>query len=382
MNNYEKAIEILLSYYEGFNYTREYIDENSEVFVIEDSLLFYVEYSDNSGKYLMSEGYKYLYIQELSYNNILKFNRTKYEKDIESLKILVDYVRFQGLNSYSYTEQKELFEKIDKIKPELKLTERYEQWSGESYNVVFLQMNSIDNKKEYAVYVTTKKPSSAVQKIAKELQTRTKMEIVNNGFSVETNFFYMKGRYCRNFDFIDAYYSHKHVRHKNKLEENLKYYYITAFYKGWHDMRRLCPQLLDDLYNGVYNETEWTSYIYPTKKWKTEEIITKTIAKHYKEYGVISQHRPLWLKSSLGGQMSYDIYISELKVAIEYQGEQHFKPIDYFGGEESFKKVQIRDKEKQMLSKERSIKLIYINYWEEVTESLIIEKIEKAIKEQ
>lgn len=381
MNNYEKAIEVLLSYYEGMNYTREYINENSEVFAIEDSLLFYVEYTANPGFFLMSEGYKYLYIQELSYNNILKFNKTRYERDIEDLKILVDYVRFQGLNSYSDSDQRELFEKIDKLKPKLKLKERYEQWPGELYNVVFLQMNDKENKKEYAVYVTTKKPSSAVQKIAKELQTKSKMEIVNNGFSVEINFFHMKGCYGRNFDFIDAYYSHKYARHKNKLEENLKYYHITAFYKGWYDLRNLCPKLLDDLYRGVYNDAEWTSYIYPTKKWKTEEIITKTISKHYKEYGVISQHRPLWLKSSFGGQMSYDIYISELKIAIEYQGEQHFKPVEYFGGEESFKKVQIRDKEKQQLSNEKGIKLIYINYWEEVTEGLIIEKIEKAISE-
>ena len=381
MNDYEKAIEVLLFYYDGLNYIREKIDENSEVFIIEDSLLFYVKYSKNPGNFLLSQGYKYLYIQELSYNNILKFNKTKYERDIEKFKILVDYVKFQGLDSYSYQDQKELFKEINNLKPELKLMERYNQWSGKLYNVVFLQMTNIDNKKEYAIYVATKKPTSAVQKIAKELQKKSKSELVNNGFSVEVNFFYMKGCYCRNFDFIDAYYSHKYVRHKNKLEENLKYYYITAFYKGWHDMRNLCPLLLDDLYNGIYDGVDWTSYIYPTKKWKTEEIITKTVMKHYKEHGVIAQHRPLWLKSSYGGQMSYDIYISELKVAIEYQGEQHFKPVDYFGGKESFEKVQKRDKEKQALSKEKGIKLIYINYWEEVTERLIIEKIEKAIKE-
>lgn len=382
MNDYEKAIEVLLSYYEGLNYIRENIDENSEVFIIEDSVLFYVKYSNNPSNFLLSEGYKHLYIQELSYNSILKFNKTKYEKDIKKLNILVDYVKFQGLDSYSYQEQKELFEKINVLKPELKLTERYNLWPGELYNVVFLQMTSVDNKKEYAVYVTTKKPSSAVQKIANELQTKNKYQIINNGFSVEINFFHMRGCYGRKFDFIDAYYSHKYVRHKTKLEDNLKYYHITSHYKGWHDMRNLCPKLLDDLYNGVYDEADWTSYIYPTKKWKTEEIITKTILKHYKEYGVIAQHRPLWLKSSYGGQMSYDIYISELKIAIEYQGEQHFKPVEYFGGEESFKKVQIRDKEKRKLSKEKGVKLVYINYWEDVTESMVKEKIDKAINEK
>ena len=108
-------------------------------------------------------------------------------------------------------------------------------------------------------------------------------------------------------------------------------------------MRNFCNNLLEHLYNDTSSTIEWTGYIYPTARWKTEEIITKTISKYYKEYKVIPQYRPFWLKSSFGGQMSYDIYISELKIAIEYQGEQHFKPVDYFGGEESFKKVQIRN---------------------------------------
>lgn len=385
MSNYEKAINILLSYYDGLNYNRVVVDNCSEVLVIEDSLLLYVELVFNNDPYntgvQLCDGYHTLYIQELTANGIIKFNKAEYDRKIDKLKLFTYYVRFHGLNSYSYPEQKETIEKINKLKPELKLIERYNQWSGDFFNIIIFQMNSITNEKEYAIYVTTKKPNVAVQKIAHELLEKHKSQLVSNGFSVESYYFYMRGRYCKGFDFLDAYYSHKNVRNKKRLEENLRYYYTTGYFKELKDLRNFCNNLLEHLYNDTSSTIEWTGYIYPTARWKTEEIITKTISKYYKEYKVIPQYRPFWLKSSFGGQMSYDIYISELKIAIEYQGEQHFKPVDYFGGEESFKKVQIRDKEKQQLSKEKGIKLIYINYWEEVTESLIKEKIDKAISQ-
>lgn len=76
--------------------------------------------------------------------------------------------------------------------------------------------------------------------------------------------------------------------------------------------------------------------------------------------------------------MSYDIFISGLNIAIEYQGKQHYEPVEFFGGEEAFHDLQKRDREKAQLSKENGIKLIYINYWEEITPELIREKIEKV----
>jgi uncharacterized protein YkuJ len=105
----------------------------------------------------------------------------------------------------------------------------------------------------------------------------------------------------------------------------------------------------------------------------------KLIRKEFKNYNVIYQHRPFFLKSSFGGQMSYDVYIPKLKLAFEYQGQQHFEPVDFFGGEESFQLTQIRDREKQKLSKTNGVKLVYVNYWEELTRNLIRSKVDRAL---
>ena len=43
------------------------------------------------------------------------------------------------------------------------------------------------------------------------------------------------------------------------------------------------------------------------------------------------------------------------KVGIEYQGQQHYEPAGYFGGEESFKQTQERDKRKKQLCDENGV---------------------------
>ena len=47
---------------------------------------------------------------------------------------------------------------------------------------------------------------------------------------------------------------------------------------------------------------------------------------------------------------------------IEYDGEQHFRPVSLFGGEEGFKKIQKRDEIKNIYCKTNSIPLLRIPY--------------------
>lgn len=49
---------------------------------------------------------------------------------------------------------------------------------------------------------------------------------------------------------------------------------------------------------------------------------------------------------------------------IEYDGEQHFKPVEIWGGEEKLKIQQERDKRKNQWCKENNVRLIRIPYTE------------------
>ena len=49
---------------------------------------------------------------------------------------------------------------------------------------------------------------------------------------------------------------------------------------------------------------------------------------------------------------------------IEYQGRQHYEAIEYFGGEENFKRQKENDKKKQEYCKKYNIPLLLIPYWD------------------
>lgn len=60
--------------------------------------------------------------------------------------------------------------------------------------------------------------------------------------------------------------------------------------------------------------------------------------------------------------LSFDFYIESQKLLIEFQGEQHYKPIKHFGGEEKFKKQQLNDEKKREFCKNNNYSLLEISY--------------------
>ena len=60
--------------------------------------------------------------------------------------------------------------------------------------------------------------------------------------------------------------------------------------------------------------------------------------------------------------LPFDFYLPELNICIEYNGKQHYEPIEFFGGDEGFNKQQKRDKLKVKFCNENNIKLLIIAY--------------------
>jgi hypothetical protein len=62
--------------------------------------------------------------------------------------------------------------------------------------------------------------------------------------------------------------------------------------------------------------------------------------------------------------LKFDFYIKDLNLAIEFQGQQHYKAVDLFGGVKSFEELQIRDKIKVDYCRKNKIGLLIIPYWD------------------
>lgn len=64
--------------------------------------------------------------------------------------------------------------------------------------------------------------------------------------------------------------------------------------------------------------------------------------------------------------LPFDFYLPELNIVIEMQGEQHYRIIEHFGGEEGFQLQQKHDSIKREFCRENNIKEIEIPYYENI----------------
>lgn len=60
------------------------------------------------------------------------------------------------------------------------------------------------------------------------------------------------------------------------------------------------------------------------------------------------------------GKQHLDFYLPEYNMAIECQGEQHFKPVKHFGGYNNFIDTILRDKRKNILCCDNKVKIVYV----------------------
>lgn len=103
-------------------------------------------------------------------------------------------------------------------------------------------------------------------------------------------------------------------------------------------------------------------------KWISEFSLYLMVKSYYED--TIYQYRVEWL-----GQQSLDLYIPSIGIAIEYQGQQHSKPVEHFGGEEHFKETVERDLRKKALCAKNNVNLLYWNYDEPIEDCVLARKL-------
>jgi hypothetical protein len=107
--------------------------------------------------------------------------------------------------------------------------------------------------------------------------------------------------------------------------------------------------------------------------WISESLLFHRIKEAFPNELIISHGKTEWL-----GAQHLDIYFPELNIAIEYQGIQHQKPVEYFGGEEAFIRGQERDLRKKKLCQANDCALLYV--YPGYNERTILDQLEALIK--
>src|SRR3989338_2362197 len=109
--------------------------------------------------------------------------------------------------------------------------------------------------------------------------------------------------------------------------------------------------------------------------WISETKLFELVKKYFQDYKVYFHYRQSWLNG-----LELDIFVPDKNLAIEYMGKQHYEPVNFFGGKESYLAVVQRDKLKKELCQKNGINLVYFDYQTEVTKDnlkMIFEREEK-----
>ncbi len=104
--------------------------------------------------------------------------------------------------------------------------------------------------------------------------------------------------------------------------------------------------------------------------WVSETELYYQIVQYFKDEVVLHHASPNWL-----GRQHLDIYMPRLNVAIEYQGLQHYEPVNFFGGIDAFEKTVERDNRKKELCDKHHCHLIYVQ--KDYSLQQLIQQIEK-----
>ena len=108
--------------------------------------------------------------------------------------------------------------------------------------------------------------------------------------------------------------------------------------------------------------------------WVNEMNVFRIIQSLYPDHEVIHQCSPDWL-----GRQRFDVYVPDLKLAVEYNGQQHYYPVSLFGGQEGFEATQKRDQEKREKAKNAGVSLVEFRYDEEITPEKVKRRVEALI---
>jgi len=179
-----------------------------------------------------------------------------------------------------------------------------------------------------------------------------------------------------------------HISEKYALKNPNPYYLFAGF-----PSKGMPPHLEIDTYNysnlGEFSIviTEWSKEAENSIRellglprigngWLNETILYNIIKKNYEKFGyeVIHHAYPPFL-----GRQELDIFIPALRIGVEYQGIQHYMPIDFFGGIASFRKRVRLDQRKKKLCQEHGVILVEFKYDEPLEDNLVIKKISAAL---
>lgn len=184
---------------------------------------------------------------------------------------------------------------------------------------------------------------------------------ISKEYFTKVNSFYFGGRtsslidiYPRDREYRSGIYSIKNLHYDfNFSKAAIKRIKDLGLYNYSSTFNSLILQIRDEIKEECGIKTKNKNLI-------NENLLYNNLKKILGNTQIYRNVRMLELRN-----LELDIYfeINKKKIGIEYQGQQHYQPVNFFGGKKSFIRTQKNDKIKSFLCKKNNILLIEFPYF-------------------
>lgn len=109
-------------------------------------------------------------------------------------------------------------------------------------------------------------------------------------------------------------------------------------------------------------------------RWVREALLYRVLQELFPDQIILREASPQWL-----GRMRLDMYLPDLGLAVEHQGEQHYRPISAFGGEASHARVMERDKLKRELCRANGVSVVDVRFDAPISKAAIGKRLQRFL---
>lgn len=149
----------------------------------------------------------------------------------------------------------------------------------------------------------------------------------------------------------------KFIEKSNKIHYNKYDYSKVTYINSYTKVEIICPKH-GPFFQKPCDHLHSKAGCPTCKESKGEAFITSIL----KQYNINSKPQKSFSDLIHKKLLYFDFYLTELNMCIEFDGEQHFRSVEYWGGEEAFKILQYRDKLKNEYCIKNNIPLLRLTY--------------------
>jgi len=203
--------------------------------------------------------------------------------------------------------------------------------------------------------------------LTKYVNSYTKVKIIcpEHGEFEQNPSSHLKGTMCQ-MCYADSRKTSKEnfIKRSKEIHGDRYDYSLVEYNNSYTNVKIICKE------HGIFNQrpqTHLNGFGCSSCKSSTgENKIRLFLEKHNIKY--IYQH--VYDRCKDKRHLPFDFYLPKYNMCVEFDGLQHFKPIEYFGGEKTLKITKKHDKIKNNYCKDNNIKLLRIRYNENIDKKL------------